>query len=68
MNVEKLKGKIAEKGTTVEAVAKLASMDKSTFYRKLQPDNKGFTVRETKLIALALEMNRDEADEIFYNE
>ena len=67
MNAERLKKKIAEKQTTVEAVAKAANMDKSTFYRKIQPNNKGFTVREAKAIALALKMNGAEANAIFYS-
>ncbi len=67
MNIEKLKEKIAEKKTTVEDVAKSANMDRSTFYRKLQPNSKGFTVGEAKAIALALGMNGDEANAIFYS-
>lgn len=67
MNIEKLKEKIAEKNTTIEEVAKSASMDRSTFYRKMQPGNKGFTVGEAKLIALVLEMSGDEANAIFYS-
>lgn len=67
MNAEKLKEKIDKKNTTVEAVAKSANMDRSTFYRKMQPGNKGFTVGEAKLIALALEMSGDEASAIFYS-
>lgn len=67
LNIEKLKEKIAEKDITVEAVAKAANMDRSTFYRKMQPDNKGFTVGEAKAIALALEMSGDEANAIFYS-
>lgn len=67
LNIERLKKKIAEKDTTIEVVAKAASMDRSTFYRKMQPDNKGFTVSEAKAIALALEMSGDEANAIFYS-
>lgn len=67
MNIEKLKKKIIEKNISVEVVAEAASMDRSTFYRKMQPDNKGFTVREAKAIALALEMSGDEANAIFYD-
>lgn len=65
MNVDKLREKITEKDITVEAVAKAANMDKSTFYRKMQPNNKGFTVREAKAIATVLEMNGEEASAIF---
>ena len=67
LDAERLKDKIVEKETTVEAVAKAANMNRSTFYRKMQPDNKGFTVGEAKAIALALEMTGDEANAIFYN-
>ena len=67
MDIEKLKAKIVEKNTTVEEVAKAAGMDRSTFYRKMQPENKGFTVGEAKLIAKELEMTGEEASAIFYS-
>lgn len=67
MDIEKLKAKIVEKNTTVEEVAKAAGMDRSTFYRKMQPENKGFTVGEAKLIASELKMTSEEASAIFYS-
>ena len=66
MNAEKLKEKIVERNTTIEAVANAVNMDRSTFYRKMQPDNKGFTVGEAKAIALILKMTGKEANAIFY--
>lgn len=67
MNTEKLKEKIVERNTTIEAVAKAVNMDRSTFYRKMQPNNKGFTVGEAKAIALVLKMTGKEANAIFYS-
>lgn len=67
MNAEKLKEKIVERNTTIEAVANAVNMDRSTFYRKMQPDNKGFTVGEAKAIALILKMTGKEANAIFYS-
>ena len=67
MDIGRLKEKIIEKNTTIESVAKAVGMDRSTFYRKMQPENKGFTVGEAKLIACELEMTSEEASAIFYN-
>ncbi len=66
MNAGKLKEIIEKRNTTIEFVAKAASMDRSTFYRKMQPKSKGFTVAEAKQIAQVLSMSMDEANEIFY--
>ena len=67
LNAEKLKEKIVERNTTIEAVANAVNMDRSTFYRKMQPNNKGFTVGEAKAIALVLKMTGKEANAIFYS-
>lgn len=66
MNAEKLKETIVERNVTIESVAKAVNMDRSTFYRKMQPDNKGFTVGEAKQIAQVLSLSMDEANAIFY--
>jgi len=66
MDARKLKEVIEKRNTTIESVAKAADMDRSTFYRKMQPESKGFTVAEAKQIAQALSMSMDEANAIFY--
>lgn len=66
MNVNKLKGKIVEKGMTVERLSNLIGMDRSTFYRKLNNQGETFTVKEVNLIRKHLHLTKDEAMEIFF--
>lgn len=49
VNVSKLKGKIIERNTTQEALAKDIGIDKSTFYRKMK-QNGSFSIQEVNLI------------------
>lgn len=65
VNVQKLKGKIVERGTTQEALAKTLGIDKSTFYRKMQQGG-NFTIKEVNLIVSALHLSKDEAMSIFF--
>ena len=39
LHVNKLKGKMTEKGFTVATISEKIGMDSSTFYRKLQKNN-----------------------------
>lgn len=64
MNVNKLKGKIVEKGMNVEKVADLIDIDRSSLYRKLNSMEK-LTIGEASKIATALELSDSEAFEIF---
>lgn len=66
VNVVMLKAMIAERGTTLEAVADSAGMNRSTFYRKLKQDGNGLTIREIHKIVEAVPMTREEAVEIFF--
>lgn len=66
MNVARLKEKIVSQNTTIEAVAEAANMDRSTFYRKLKSNGRGFTVEEVKLLASALNMSLPESTDIFF--
>ena len=49
VNVNKLKGKIVERGLNVERVAKSLKMNKSTLYRRLE-DGSQFTVGEVQAL------------------
>lgn len=66
VNVNKLKGKIVEKGMSVEALAEKIEMNKSTLYRKLNNLGETFTVKECDDICVSLELTRPEAVEIFF--
>ena len=67
VNVNKLKGKIIEKGYNVAEVSKAIGMDKGTFYRKL--NNEGdFSIKEADKIIVALDLTLDEARAIFFSQ
>ncbi len=67
MNVNKLKGKIAEKGLSVEKLAQQIGVDRSSLYRKLNNAEK-ITIGEASKIKDVLEMTPEEATIIFLAE
>lgn len=67
MNVNKLKGKIAEKGLSVEKLAQQIGVDRSSLYRKLNNAEK-ITIGEASRIKDVLEMTTEEATLIFLAE
>jgi len=66
VNVDKLKGKIVEKRSSVEELSKVLGMDRSTLYRRFSNAGSEFTIREADLIAKALELSGEEAYAIFF--
>ena len=66
MNVNKLKGKIVEKGLNIEGLAKLIGTDRSTLYRKLNASDK-ITIGDAIKIKNVLELTEVEATDIFFN-
>lgn len=68
VNVNKLRGKIVEKGTTIEAVADGIGIDASTFYRKLQSNGDKFTIKEADDITRFLSLGASEATAIFFSQ
>lgn len=64
MKANKLKGKIIEKGLSVEKLAEIVGIDKSTFYRRLS-DFDTFTIGEVAKIKDALGLSKEEAYELF---
>lgn len=67
VHVNKLKGKIVEKGFTIEEVAKAINVDASTLYRKFQDGGK-FTIKEADQIANFLSLDCSEATSIFFSQ
>ena len=65
MNINKLKGKITEKGLSVEKLAGLIDIDRSTLYRKLDKGEK-ITIGEAKKMRDALDLTAEEATAIFF--
>lgn len=66
MNVLKLRGKMVEKGYSVESLATKLGIDKSTLYRKLDDCGK-FTVGEAQKIKESLDLTIEEATVIFFD-
>lgn len=65
MNIPKLRGKMVEKGYTVETLSGALDIDKSTLYRKLS-NGEGFTVGEAQKIKTTLDLTQEEASDIFF--
>ena len=65
VNIQKLKGKMAENDMNVEQLANEIGINRTTFYRKLNSGGGQFTVSELQGIVSALKMSSDEALNIF---
>ena len=64
MKLNKLKAKIVENGTNVEAVADFIGIDRSSMYRKMNNFDK-ITIGEATKLKECLHMTDDEATDIF---
>lgn len=64
MELNKLKGKITEKGLNVENLAELIGVDRSSLYRKLNNFEK-IKIGEARKIKKVLELTDEEATSIF---
>lgn len=65
INIQKLKGKMAENNMNVEQIANEIGINRTTFYRKLNSGGGQFTVSEIQGIVSTLKMSPDEALNIF---
>ena len=68
VNVKKLRGKMMEHGISVEELASIMNIDRSTLYRRLERDGESFTIKEADAITKALNLNADEASAIFFSQ
>ncbi|RDU22181.1 helix-turn-helix domain-containing protein [Anaerosacchariphilus polymeriproducens] len=68
VNINKLKGKIVEQGLTVERLANIINIDKSTLYRKISNSGETFTIKEADLICKALKLTFSEVNDIFFSQ
>lgn len=64
MNLNKLKGKIVEKGMNVEILGAMIGIERTTLYRKLNNFER-ITIGEANRIKTALELSDEDAIEIF---
>lgn len=68
VNVNKLKGKIIEKGFNISKLAKMINLDASTLYRKLANNGTKLTIKEADMIVETLNLTVDEANAIFFSQ
>lgn len=68
VNVNKLRGKIVEKQLTIEQLADILGINKSTLYRKMVEKGETFTIREADMICDALDLSGEEATAIFFDQ
>ena len=67
MNVNKLKGKIVEKGFNITDVANRMGVDKTTLYRKINAQGESLTIKDVSSIADILELSSEEVTNIFFD-
>ena len=68
VNTDMLRGKIVENGYTQEKVSVLIGMDRSTFSRKMSSSALDFSVEEMHKLCDVLNLNGEEAVQIFLSE
>lgn len=68
VNVRMLKGKVVEKGFTLEKLAEKLGIDRSTMSRKLGNSGEDFTIKQADDIVSYLELTPKEATAIFFSQ
>lgn len=68
VDVNKLKGKIVERGMTQEAVAKAIGVDNSTFTRKMKSCGLTFSIGQMHQLVKLLDISPEDAQLIFLSE
>lgn len=66
VNVNKLKGKIVENGLTINEVADMIGIDRSTLYRKIGNNCDTLSIKEANKIVEVLKLTCEEAVSIFF--
>ncbi len=66
IDINKLKGKIAEQGLTGAKIASTLGINQSTYYRKLNNGGGAFTISQAQTIAKVLKLSNDECAAIFF--
>lgn len=65
IDTSKLEELIDERSSKMQ-VAKKIGIDRSTFYRKIKGEGKGFSIDEAQKIVAAVPLTNEEAIEIFF--
>lgn len=68
VNVDKLRGKIVEKRMSAKSVANAIGIDAATFYRKMNTNGDGFSIKEADMISEVLSLSLDEVNAIFFSQ
>lgn len=68
ININKLRGKIIEKGLSVKELADNLDMDRSTLYRKMNSEGDTMTISDAVNISRILKLNLDEVNAIFFSD
>lgn len=68
VNINKLKGKIVERGINITKLAEMINVDPSTLYRKFNNNGNTLTIKEVDLIVKSLKLNAQEANAIFFSQ
>lgn len=68
VDVNRLKGKVVERGLTGEKMAKSIGVDQSTYYRKIGEGGGSFTIAQAIAISNILSLSEKERTDIFFAE
>lgn len=68
INVNKLKGKIVEKGMTTAELAKSIGISTASLYRKIDGSGSTMNISEAYNIGHTLDLTADEMNDIFFAE
>ena len=68
VDVNKLKGKIVEKGLSIDKLSRLINVDRATIYRKINNNGETFSIKEADLIVKTLELDAEESQAIFFSQ
>lgn len=67
VNTNKLRGSIVENNKSLQEVAELIGMSRSTFYRKME-DGKSFSIEDVNNMIKTIPLSDEEAIDIFFNQ
>lgn len=68
VNINKLRGKIIEKGLSVKELAEKLQMDRSTLYRKMNSEGDTMTISDAEKISKILNLSLEEVNSIFFKD
>lgn len=66
INIQKLKGKIIERGLNISKLAEKLEINRGTLYRKLKGNGENISIKEANLIVKELGLTAEEANAIFF--